>query len=205
MGRSKRGTLATYPARDSGGSGLKVCAAVSPVFGLVMHDTQLTAWNGTSFSHFMNRLCALPHIKKRNMIFVMDNVALHFAEPVMDAMRGQYSKHTIERLPVYSPHLNPIEYCFHNWKNAIKHIDQVHDKRTLQQQVDDTRVCVTGELVTNILNHVYQLYAHCIEEKKLEDFQPIGHRVSRAQQEAALQRDIIRIRADADEKEEKTE
>jgi len=99
---------------------------------------------------------------------------------------------------VYSPHHNPIEYCFHNWKNEIKHVDQLHDK--LQQQVEDTRTVVTDQLVTNILEHVYQLYTHCIQELPLEDFKPIGHRVVRRQDEAALQREVVA--AGAEEKED---
>ena len=110
--------------------------------------------------------------------------------------------HGIERLPTYSPHLNPIEYVFHNWKTEIKHIDQLHDHRTLEQQVDDARIVITDHLVTRILEHVYQLYAHCIEMKPLEEFKPIGHRVARAQDDAALQRAVIAAGA-VDEKEEK--
>ena len=200
-GRSKRGTLATYVTKNGPGPGMKVCAAVSPVYGLVMYETQLTAYDGNSFALFMQRLCDKPEMKHKSMYFVMDNVALHFTEAVMDAMRALPIHHDIKRLPTYSPHLNPIEYCFHNWKNGIKRIDQLHDNRTLEQQVRDARLVITAHLVSRILDHVFQLYSHCIQELPLEDFKPIGHRVARAQQEAALQRAVIA--AGADEKEEK--
>ena len=190
-GRSKRGSLATYTALNSGGVGMKVCAAVSPTLGLVMFETQLVAYSGADFARFMTRLCSNPLVQRKSMIMVMDNVALHFTEEVKDAMAGQAIQHDIERLPVYSPHLNPIEYCFHNWKNEIKHVDQLHDRRTLQQQIEDTRTVVTDHLVTRILEHVYQLYSHCIQGLPLEEFKSIGHRVARAQEEAALQRAVI--------------
>ena len=122
------------------------------------------------------------------MKFVMDNVRLYHTEVVKDALRGQAILHELEFLPTYSPQLNPIEYCFHNWKTEIKHIDQMHERRTLQEQIDNTRTCITPHLVTRILDHVYQYCAHCIQGLPLDDFKPIGHRVQRAQQETERQR-----------------
>ena len=199
-GRSRKGTLATYTALNSGGVGLKVCAAVSPTLGLVMFETQVKAYDGPAFARFMQRLCGQPLVQRKSMKMVMDNVSLHFTQEVQDVMAAQTVQHDIERLPVYSPHLNPIEYCFHNWKNEIKHVDQLVDKRTLQQQVVDSRTVITDHLVTRILEHVYQLYSHCIQSIPLEEFKPIGHRVARAQEEAALQRAVIA--AGAEEKKE---
>ena len=148
-GRSKRGTVATYQALNSPGPGLKVCAAVSPSLGLVMYEPQLTAWNGDDFARFMTKLCAHPGMQQQSMKFVMDNVRLHHTEVVKDALRAQPIQHDIEFLPTYSPHLNPIEYCFHNWKTEIKHVDQLHDRRGLREQLDDTRTCITAHLVTH--------------------------------------------------------
>lgn len=201
-GRSKKGTLATLKVLNSAGPGLKVCAAVSPVLGLVMYEPQLTAWNGPDFARFITRLCALDAVKQQSMMFVMDNVRVHHTEVVKDAIRGQSVQHDLKFLPTYSPHLNPIEYCFHNWKSEIKHINQLDDTRPLRQQIDDTRTCITDHLVNSILDHVFQLYAHCIQGKTLEEFKPIGHRVRRAQQEAALQRRVIAERAEQDEHKE---
>ena len=187
-GRSRKGTVATYQALNSPGPGIKVCAAVSPVLGLVMYEPQLTPWNGDDFARFMTRLCALPQMQHQSMRFVVDNVRLHHTEVVKDALRAQAVQHEMLFLPTYSPHLNPIEYCFHNWKTEIKHVDQLHDRRRLQEQVDDTRTCITPHLVTRILDHVYQYYTHCTQGKPLEEFKPIGNRVQRARQEADRQR-----------------
>ena len=187
-GRSKRGTVATYQRLNSPGPGIKVCAAVSPALGLVMWEPQLTAWTSDDFARFMTVLCAKDEMQKRSMKFVVDNVRLHHTEVVKDVLRAQAIQHDVEFLPTYSPHLNPIEYCFHNWKTEIKHVDQLHDRRGLREQVDETRICITAHLVTRILDHVYQYYTHCIQGLPLEDFKPIGCRVLRAQQEAERQR-----------------
>ena len=146
-GRSKKGTLATYTSLNSGGKGLKVCAAVSPIYGLLQYELQLQAYSGQSFAVFMQRLCTNPAVQQHSMIMVMDNVYLHFTQEVKDVLAAQTVHHDIERLPVYSPHLNPIEYTFSKWKNEMKHINQLADRRTLQQQIEDTRVVVTDKYV----------------------------------------------------------
>ena len=200
-GRSKKGTMATYTSLNSGGKGLKVCAAVSPIYGLLQYELQLQAYSGQSFAVFMQKLCANPAVRQQSMIMVMDNVYLHFTQEVQDVLAAQAVHHDIVRLPVYSPHLNPIEYTFSKWKNEMKHIDQLTDRRTLLQQIEDTRVVVTDKYVWKILEHVFQLYSHCIELLPLEEFKPIGHRVARAREEAELQRAVIA--AGAEETEEK--
>jgi hypothetical protein len=201
-GRSKRGTVATVTVRNSPGPGVKVCAAVSPLFGLVQWEPQLTAWNGDDFARFMTRLCRQDVMQHQSMRFVMDNVRVHHTEVVKDALRGQSIQHHVDFLPVYSPHLNPIEYCFHNWKTEMKHIDQLHDHRTLQEQLDETRACITPHLVTRILDHVYQYYTHCIARLPLAEFKPIGHRVLRARLEAEAER---KDEVEEDEEDEKKE
>ena len=182
-GRSPKGKLAVYTSLNSPGPGVKVCAAVSQTQGLVMWDTQLQAYDGPAFALFITRLCAQPALLNKSCILVLDNVRVHHTQVVKDALAGAQAEHTLKFLPVYSPHLNPIEYCFHNWKNEIKHIDQLKDKRSLHQQVEDTRLCVTDKLVKAIINHVYQLYSWCIQDKPLEEFEPIGKRVARAKEE----------------------
>ena len=194
---SVKGTLATYPALNTPGPSVKVCAALSPTLGLVMYETQLTAHNGQSFAHFMTSLCATDPVKGRSMHFVMDNLAVHGTEWVKDAMRGQSTHHEIKFLPKYSPHLNPIEYCFHNWKTEIKHIDQLKDGRTLLQQIDDTRIVITSELVGRIMDHVYQYYALCSQCKPLEEFVPLPNKVKRKRQHDEL------VRQEREEDEEK--
>ena len=102
-GRSKKGKPAHYISRDSAGPGLKVCAAVSPTVGLVMYERRLQAYDGDSFSKFMQRLAAHPACKGRSMIMVMDNVAMHFTPAVQAAMEGLGVHHDIE-LAASEPH-----------------------------------------------------------------------------------------------------
>ena len=72
--------------------------------------------------------------------------------------RERNVEHVLKKIPSYSPHLNPIEYCFHSWKTAIKREDQVTTSITLQQQIDNAAALITDKLVSRCLDHVYRYY-----------------------------------------------
>ena len=103
----------------------------------------------------------------------MDNVSWHKSPMVKEALDGLRIRHEFKYLPVYSPHLNPIEYCFHLWKSEIKRNDQITIQQDLQQQIDHAAQLITPLFVSRCLDHVYQYYTHCIEGKPLETFRPL--------------------------------
>jgi len=157
-----------------------------------MYEPQLQAFNGDDFVRFITRLCQQPTMQHQSKKFVTYNVRVHHTEVVKDALRGAAIHQDVEEyLPIKSPHLNLIEYCFNNWKTEIKHIDQLHEQRILQAQIDDTRTCINEHVVTRILGHVYLLITHCVQLKPLEEFKPLGHRVHRAQIGAERHRQSI--------------
>ena len=169
-GRSQRGQPAYFTETTSAGNRLNMCAAVSSEFGLVMHRVLLTSWDTAEFVSFMKALIDHPLLQERSYIFVMDNVAWHHSPPVHDVLLGSRLHHDIQRLPAYSPHLNPIEYVFSMWKARIKATDQLTASQTLQEQIDTASTFITPHLVSRCLDHVYKYYLHCIQEKALEDF-----------------------------------
>ena len=79
-------------------------------------------------------------------------------------------------------------------------MDQLHDGRTLQQQIDDTRTVVTDGLVTRILEHCINCTAGAFKASRWRSSRPIGHRVWRRQQEAEAQRALIAGVAGEEEK-----
>ena len=90
-----------------------------------------------------------------------------------EVLRGLPIQLELKFLPVYSPHLNPNEYCFHLWKSEIKLINQITTTQNLQQQIDTAARLITPTYVARCLDHVYKYYAHCIEGKPLEEFRPL--------------------------------
>ena len=100
-----------------------------------------------------------------------DRVKWHHTELIHDVLQGQRIQHEIKLLPPYSPHLNPIEYCFHLWKTEIKNTPQTQSSN-LREQVDRAAAKITPAVVSSCLDHVYQYYVHCITAKPLQEFVP---------------------------------
>ena len=91
---------------------------------------------------------------------------------VSDVLHASAVEHHIKRIPSYSPHLNPIEYCLKMWKDTIKKIDQTTTAFGLQRQIEDAAPLVTDRLVARCLDHVYRYYVHCRQRLPLDKFYP---------------------------------
>ena len=169
-GRSAKGTRAHALETNSAGPRINLCAAVSTAQGLVKYKCILTSYNTAEFANFMQELLETPLLQTRSCIICMDNVSWHHVDEVHDVLRANRIEHRIKRIPSYSPHLNPIEYAFAIWKNAIKRVDQLTTAITLQQQIDNAAPLITDQLISRCLDHVYRYYVHCIQRKPLEKF-----------------------------------
>ena len=173
-GRSRRGRPATIKTAVGGGPRLNVCAAVSPRYGLILYDCLLTSWNAERFRGFMHQLVhTSPFTQQRSLYFIMDNVKFHKSDIVQEVLSGSRIQHEIKFIPRYSPHLNVIEYCFSRWKGQVKAIDQLNTTLTLQQQVERAAALITPEYVNRCMDHVMQVYLHCLEGKPLGEFIPL--------------------------------
>ena len=91
---------------------------------------------------------------------------------VSDVLHAGAAEHHIKCIPLYSPHLNPIECCFKIWKNAIKNIDKTTTAFGLQRQIEDAAPLVTDRLVARCLDHVYRYYVHCRQRLPLDKVNP---------------------------------
>ena len=171
-GRSVRGLRAHAIETNSAGSRLNICAAVSPVLGMVKYEIMLTSYNKDEFSHFMQGLLEHPLLQNESCIICMDNVSWHHHELVKDVMDAAAVRHRIVRIPSYSPQLNPIEYAFSVWKAAIKRVDQITATLLLQKQIEDAAALITDTLISRCLDQVNRYYLHCIRGEPLEKFDP---------------------------------
>ena len=171
-GRSERGLRAHATEKNSAGYRINICAAVSPVQGLVMYKCILTSFGTREFAGFMQELLDTPLLQSRSCIICMDNVSWHHVDEVHDVLRAGAVEHRIKRVPSYSPQLNPIEYCFKIWKDAIKGVDQTTTTVSLQRQIDDAAPLITDRLVARCLDHVYRYYVHCRLRLPLDKFDP---------------------------------
>ena len=74
-------------------------------------------------------------LQTRSCIICMDNVSWHHVDEVHDVLRAGPVKHRIKRILSNSRQLNPIEYCFKIWKDAIKEVDQTTTNVSLQREI----------------------------------------------------------------------
>ena len=81
----------------------------------------------------------LPMLDKPSVI-VMDNASFHKKKDIIELI--QYSDHTLEFLPVYSPDLNPIE---HTWA-YLKHIRK-KTSCSIDHLFSDSHICTQYFLV----------------------------------------------------------
>lgn len=171
-GRSSRGTPAVAPETDNPGSRLNVCAAVSPSHGLLYYRIHSGSWDKWEFRQFISELMKTDPLQLYSHYIILDNVKWHYSDEVMEEFSGQRIHHEMKRLPPWSPHLNPIEYCFAAWKQQIK--TQVKtDTVTLGRQIEEASKAITADYVGRCLDHVYKYYPSCINMEDLTQFRPV--------------------------------
>jgi len=111
--------------------------------------------------------------QQRSMYFIVDGVRFHYSDIVKEVFRGLPIKHELVVLPPYSPHLNAIEYCFHLWKSEVKRTNQLTTTKPLSKQIDEAAQLITPDYVNRCMDHVMQVYMHCVEGKPLGEFTPL--------------------------------
>jgi hypothetical protein len=171
-GRSIRGTPAVAMETNNPGTRLNICAAVSPIHGLLLYRIHCGSWDQYEFRSFISDLMKTDPLQLYSHYIVLDNVKWHYSESVMEEFTGQRIQHEMKRLPPYSPHLNPIEYCFSRWKQHIKR-ERKTDTETLRTQINTASKLITPEYVSNCLDRVYKYYPLCIRMEDLTQFKPV--------------------------------
>jgi transposase len=114
-GRSERGTKAKKVVRTIRSKNFSVSAGISKR-GIVYYETICGAFNGSSFTTFINNLITNSNLSGKTII--MDNCSIHKIESIRNLI--EQSGNFLLFLPPYSPQLNPIEEFFSKWKLNVK-------------------------------------------------------------------------------------
>ena len=67
---------------------------------------------------FLTKLCG--RYRKRNLLVIWDGAAIHRSEAVKNLLRDKAGRIHLERLPAYSPELNPVELVWSYLKRSLK-------------------------------------------------------------------------------------
>jgi len=131
---------------QAGRAHLSLIAAIAPNGRLYLAG-QDQPFDSETISWFLSKLCW--HYRRQNLLIIWDGAAIHRSQTVKDWLHRRPGRVHLERLPAYSPMLNPVELVWSQLKRALK--NQVFtDLVSLQEavlnevnylQADRKRIC----------------------------------------------------------------
>lgn len=92
-------------------------AAVAPN-GRIYVGYQDQAFTGEDLVWFLEKLCS--RYRKRGLLIIWDGLKAHSSEPIKAFLAARPGRVYLERLPAYSPELNPVELVWSHLKRSLK-------------------------------------------------------------------------------------
>lgn len=102
---------------QAGRAHLSLIAAMAPN-GRLYIAGQDQAFTSEDIVWFLNKLCG--RYRKRDLIVIWDGASIHRSETVKTLLRNKPGRIHLERLPAYSPELNPVELIWSQLKRSLK-------------------------------------------------------------------------------------
>lgn len=102
---------------QAGRTHLSLIAAIAPN-GRIYVAGQDQAFTGEDIVWFLSQLCG--RYRKRNLLIIWDGAAIHRSEAVKQLLGERPGRIHLERLPAYSPELNPVELVWSQLKGNLK-------------------------------------------------------------------------------------
>jgi transposase len=103
--------------QQAGRAHLSLIAAIAPN-GRIYLGGQDRPFNSQDIIWFLDRLCS--RYRKRNLLVIWDGAAMHRSQIVKDWLSKRAGRVHLERLPAYSPELNPVELVWSQLKRSLK-------------------------------------------------------------------------------------
>lgn len=102
---------------QAGRDHLSLIAAIAPN-GRIYVAGQDQAFNGEDIVWFLTKLCS--RYRKRDLFIIWDGASIHKSETVKAFLSERPGRVHLERLPGYSPELNPTELVWNQLKQRLK-------------------------------------------------------------------------------------
>jgi transposase len=96
---------------------LSLIAAIAPN-GRIYVAGQDRAFTGEDIGWFLTKLCS--RYRKRDLLVIWDGAAIHRSQAVKAFLSERPGRLHLERLPAYSPQLNPVELVWSYLKGRMK-------------------------------------------------------------------------------------
>ena len=102
---------------QAGREHLSLIAAIAPN-GRIYVAGQDQAFTGEDIVWFLTKLCG--RYRKRDLLIIWDGASIHRSEAVKAFLKKRPGRVHLERLPAYSPELNPTELVWNQLKQRLK-------------------------------------------------------------------------------------
>ncbi|WP_247238004.1 IS630 family transposase, partial [Telluribacter sp. SYSU D00476] len=102
---------------QAGREHLSLIAAIAPN-GRIYVAGQDQSFTGEDIVWFLGKLCG--RYRKRNLLVIWDGASIHGGEAVKAFLKKRPGRVHLERLPGYSPELNPAELVWNHLKRGLK-------------------------------------------------------------------------------------
>lgn len=102
---------------QAGRAHLSLIAAIAPN-GRIYVAGQDQPFTSEDIVWFLTKLCG--RYRKRDMLLIWDGAAIHRSEVVKAFLKERPGRIHLERLPAYSPQLNPVELVWSQLKRSLK-------------------------------------------------------------------------------------
>lgn len=102
---------------QAGRDHLSLIAAVAPN-GRIYMAGQDHSFSGADIVWFLGKLCS--RYRKRDLLIIWDGASIHSGEAVKAFLKDRPGRIHLERLPAYSPELNPTELVWNQIKQRLK-------------------------------------------------------------------------------------
>ncbi|MBD2699471.1 transposase, partial [Spirosoma sp. BT702] len=96
---------------------LSLIAAIAPN-GRIYVAGQDHSFSGDDIVWFLGKLCS--RYRKRDLLVIWDGASIHRGEAVKAFLKERPGRVHLERLPPYSPELNPTELVWNHIKQRLK-------------------------------------------------------------------------------------
>lgn len=101
----------------AGRAHLSLIAAIAPNGRLYLAG-QDKPFDSEDITWFLSKLCW--HYRRQNLLVIWDGAAIHRSGIVKEWLHQKPGRVHLERLPAYSPELNPVELVWSQLKRALK-------------------------------------------------------------------------------------
>lgn len=145
---------------NSRGGNISLCAAISPIRGMVSFKVKLGSFNSDEYVGFLRGMFNELAFQARSHIVVQDNVPFHKTAEVKAVFEEGRCHHQQEFVPAWSPQLNMIEECWSKVKAYVKRHEK-RDQESLLKLVEDGLRTITREDAHGWYRHLTRIYIDC--------------------------------------------